>query len=221
MSVAEVTLPDEASWLAAHAAGRLNTHIRDQVAAFAPHPPERTRLKEAAVTVIVTVNDSGEPVFVLTQRASKMRNHPGQWALPGGRIDPGEDAPTAARREIEEEVGLTVDRADLFGPLDAYVTRSGYAITPFVAWADPGATFTLNPAEVQALHLVPLRDLDRPDSPQFVDIPESDRPVIRMPIMDKHIHAPTAAVLYQFREVALHGRATRVAHLEQPVFAWK
>jgi len=211
----------ESAWQAAHAGGQLSSHIRRHVAAFEPHPPARTRLKEAAVTVIVTVNEAEEPVFVLTQRASKMRNHPGQWALPGGRIDPGEDAPTAARREIEEEVGLAVDSMDLFGPLDAYVTRSGYAITPFVAWAEPGAVFNLNPAEVQALHLVPLSDLDRPDSPQFVEIPESDRPVIRLPIMDKHIHAPTAAVLYQFREVALHGRATRVAHLEQPVFAWK
>lgn len=208
-------------WQDAHAAGALREHVRDRLDAFERHPPERTRLKEAAVTVIVTENDAGAPVFVLTQRASKMRNHAGQWALPGGRIDAGEDAATAARREIEEEIGITIAEHDLFGPLDAYVTRSGYAITPFVAWAAPGASFTLSPAEVQALHLVPLTDLDRPDSPQFIDIPESDRPVIRLPIMDRHIHAPTAAVLYQFREVALHGRDTRVAHLEQPVFAWK
>jgi hypothetical protein len=33
------------------------------------------------------------------------------------------------------------------------------------------------------------------------------------------IHAPTAAILYQLREVVLHGRATRVSHLEEPV--WK
>lgn len=208
-------------WQTAHAAGDLRAHVRACMDAFERHPPERTRLKEAAVTVIVTENDEGTPVFVLTQRASKMRNHAGQWALPGGRIDAGEDAATAARREIEEEIGITIAEHDLFGPLDAYVTRSGYAITPFVAWAERGARFTLSPAEVQALHLVPLTDLDRPDSPQFIDIPESDRPVIRLPIMDRHIHAPTAAVLYQFREVALHGRDTRVAHLEQPVFAWK
>lgn len=208
-------------WTAAHRQGALRTHLRANVDAFERHLPERTRLKEAAVTVIVTENDDGQPVFVLTQRASKMRNHAGQWALPGGRIDEGEDAATAARREIAEEIGITVAGHDLFGPLDAYVTRSGYAITPFVAWVEPGACFTLSPAEVQALHLVPLADLDRPDSPQFIDIPESDRPVIRLPIMDRLVHAPTAALLYQFREVALHGRDTRVAHLEQPVFAWK
>ncbi|MDF1730943.1 MAG: CoA pyrophosphatase, partial [Minwuia sp.] len=149
-------------WQDAHAAGALREHVRDRLDAFERHPPERTRLKEAAVTVIVTENDAGAPVFVLTQRASKMRNHAGQWALPGGRIDAGEDAATAARREIEEEIGITIAEHDLFGPLDAYVTRSGYAITPFVAWAAPGARFTLSPAEVQALHLVPLTDLDRP-----------------------------------------------------------
>jgi hypothetical protein len=53
------------------------------------------------------------------------------------------------------------------------------------------------------------------------DIPESDRPVLRMPVGDSWIAAPTAAVLYQFREVAVQGRSTRVAHYEQPVFAWR
>jgi hypothetical protein len=78
-----------------------------------------------------------------------------------------------------------------------------------------------NPEEVADIHRVPLTDLLRPGSPEFVSIPESDRPVIRYPLLGTTIHAPTAAVLYQFMEVAVLGRATRVAHLEQPVWAWR
>jgi len=82
------------------------------------------------------------------------------------------------------------------------------------------AGFSANPAEVEAIYRVQLAELGRPGSPEFVAIPESDQPVIRYPLLGTLIHAPTAAVMYQFIEVAVHGRATRVAHLEQPVWAW-
>ena len=78
-----------------------------------------------------------------------------------------------------------------------------------------------NPDEVHALYRIPLEELNRPESPNLISIPESDRPVIRMAIMEDMVHAPTAALLYQFREVALRGNATRVAHFDQPHFARK
>jgi hypothetical protein len=69
---------------------------------------------------------------------------------------------------------------------------------------------------------VGLAELCRADSPRFVSIPESDRPVVQVPVGRDLIHAPTGAVLLQFRWVALDGRAdARVDHLEQPVFAWR
>jgi hypothetical protein len=74
---------------------------------------------------------------------------------------------------------------------------------------------------VARIYRVPLTELARPGSPEFIAIPESERPVIRYPILGTLVHAPTAAVLYQFIEVALLGRETRVAHLEQPVWAWR
>jgi hypothetical protein len=57
--------------------------------------------------------------------------------------------------------------------------------------------------------------------PMFAPIPESEQPIIRMPMLNTWIHAPTAAVIYQFRELAVHGRTTRVDQYEQPVFAWR
>ena len=107
----------------------------------------------------------------------------------------------------------------MLGLLDDYPTRSGYVITPVVLWAGGAGTPVPNPDEVGELHCPALAEIDR--EPRFLTIPESDAPVIQVPLYDRFVHAPTGAVLHQFREVVLHGRATRVAHLEQPVFAWR
>ena len=174
----------------------------------------------AAVAVVLLDDDEGRACFLLTRRAAALRAHARQWALPGGRIDPGESAERAALRELREEVGLARDESAVLGLLDDYGTRSGFIITPVVVWGGPGASLTPNPAEVASVHRVPLADLDRPDVPRLVAIPESDRLVIQVPLLSTLVHAPTAAVLYQVREVVVHGRPTRVAHFEQPVWAW-
>jgi len=178
-------------------------------------------LKRAAVCVIVTDDGRGEASFLLTKRAARLNRHAGQYALPGGRLDEGESPDDAARREALEEIGLALDPASFVGRLDDYPTRSGYLITPLVAWLEPGARMAPNPSEVSRIYRVPLAALGRDGSPQFISIPESDRPVIRYPILGTLVHAPTAAVLYQFMEVGVSGRLTRVAHLEQPVWAWR
>ena len=110
--------------------------------------------------------------------------------------------------------------ADVIGVLDDYVTRSGYLITPVVMWGGPVSP-AMRPAaaEVARIHVVPLADLDVP--PRLLRIPESESPVIQLPFLGRYLHAPTAAIVYQFCQVALHGRTVRVAHFEQPVFAWK
>ena len=108
----------------------------------------------------------------------------------------------------------------MLGLLDDYPTRSGYLITPVVVWAPSNAAISPNPAEVASVHRIALDELERPEAFDFTVIPESTRRVIRFRHAGHFIHAPTAALIYQFREV-LEGRDTRVAELEQPVFAWK
>ena len=177
--------------------------------------------RPAAVAVTLCTDTDGVASFLLTRRARRLRNHAGQWALPGGRVDEAESVEDAARRELAEELGVVVAAVDVLGRLDDYQTRSGYVISPVVVWAGDNPTLVPNPDEVARAYMVPLSELDRPDAPRFVTIPESTRPVVQMPLLGHLIHAPTAAVLYQLREVVLHGRHTRVADLEQPVFAWR
>jgi len=176
--------------------------------------------RPAAVAVVVLSDEQGRACFLLTRRAASLRAHARQWALPGGRLDPGETAAAAALRELEEELGLRLPPAAVLGLLDDYPTRSGFVITPVVMWGGRDVEPAPNPAEVASVYRVPLADLDAPDVPRLVSIPESDRPVIQVPILSSLVHAPTAAVLYQFREVVVHGRPTRVDHFEQPVWAW-
>ncbi|MDZ4382482.1 MAG: CoA pyrophosphatase [Parvibaculum sp.] len=198
----------------------LHAQIGERLAAFPREALHDGTLKRAAVAITVVPHGTGAG-FLLTRRAPRMNAHAGQWALPGGRADKGEDAVEAALRELREEIALDLDPAQVLGMLDDYPTRSGYLITPVVVWAADTSAMTPNPGEVQSIHPFALGELTRPDSPVFLTIPESDRPVIRLPLGEDHIHAPTAAVLYQFGEVGLRGRQTRVAELEQPVWAWR
>jgi 8-oxo-dGTP pyrophosphatase MutT (NUDIX family) len=199
-------------------------NIAGRCAGFARLPASEPApaLKRAAVAIVLVEADDSQSgtALLLTLRAAGLRAHRGQWALPGGRCDEGETPVTAALRELHEELGLALGPDDVLGWLDDYPTRSGYLITPVVVWANKRAGLSPNPAEVASVHRIPLDELEQADMFDFVAIPESTRRVIRFRYAGQFIHAPTAAMMYQFREV-LAGRHTRVAELEQPVFAWK
>jgi 8-oxo-dGTP pyrophosphatase MutT (NUDIX family) len=189
------------------------------LAEFSRVAAHRPDLRAASVSLCVMAGDSSDTLLI-TRRARDLRTHAGQWALPGGRRDSGESLEAAALRELGEETGVLAGADAVLGLLDDYVSRSGYVITPVVVWG--GATpqqLSWPASEVTWVYQVPLTDLDV--EPQFIRIPESDAPVIRLPLFDRFLHAPTAAIVYQFCQVALHGLHTRVAHFEAPVFAWK
>ena len=204
-------------------------HLRGFRVLRAPHGPH------SAAAVAVTLVEEGpgalvdglavptqwsrEAALLLTRRSLTLNKHAGQWALPGGRIDPGESPEQAALRELQEEVGLQLDAGAVLGTLDDYVTRSGFVITPLVVWGGAAATLTPNPAEVAGVHRIRIAEFMRADAPLLEPSDAPGRQILRMPVGRAWIAAPTAAVIYQFRELCIAGRATRVAHFDQPMFA--
>jgi 8-oxo-dGTP pyrophosphatase MutT (NUDIX family) len=198
-------------------------NIAGLCAAFtrAQGPEPTPELKRAAVAIALTAaGKADETALLLTRRASGLRAHRAQWALPGGRCDAGETQVQSALRELREELGLDLGDDAVLGLLDDYPTRSGYLITPVVVWAAGEGAVVPNPQEVASVHRIPLGTIEHEKAFDFIAIPESARRVVRFHWDERLIHAPTAAMIYQFREV-LAGRDTRVADLEQPVFAWK
>lgn len=218
---------------------RLKAHIRQQLGGFsvqsATTPQRADPLHAAAVAVAIVDEGHGaelpglpahpawspQAALLLTRRSLQLRRHAGQWALPGGRIDVGETPEQAALREMAEEVNLSLDASAVMGRLDDFVTRSGFVITPVVVWAGAAREITPNPHEVASVHRIPVGELLRADAPMLDQTEHSEHAVLRMPIGADWIAAPTAAILYQFREVCIEGRSTRVAHFDQPLFAWK
>jgi 8-oxo-dGTP pyrophosphatase MutT (NUDIX family) len=166
----------------------------------------------AAVAIVILL-DGDEPTVPIFQRPLNMRRHAGQMALPGGRLHEDEGAEDCALRELEEELGLTVDRDGVLGRLDDFDTRSGFTITPVVVWSG-AAPKILRPSreEVARLFLIPAPDLQQ--AVAAADLTEPDR--FSLKFREVEVFAPTAAILYQFSEVGLDGRSVRVADFFQP-----
>ncbi|MET0326013.1 MAG: CoA pyrophosphatase [Ilumatobacteraceae bacterium] len=199
-----------------------STEGEDRVDPFEPTVESMDKIPGGAQGLDGRMADvSGGAAFLLCRRAAGLNSHASQWALPGGRLDHGETTIDAARRELDEEMGVTLGADAVLGLLDDYATRSGYVITPVVLWGGGHLDIHPAPGEVMAAYRIGLHQLSRSDSPRFIDIPESDRPVVQVPLGNDLIHAPTGAVLVQFRWLALEGRDDPVAGFEQPVFAWK
>ena len=202
----------------------LRALIATNLAGFAHRPIIDPQLRHAGVVIVVVPSLAAPGASVLlTKRPDNLRRHAGQFALPGGRVDAGETATEAALRELREEMRLFLQPDDILGTLDDFPTRSGFRITPVVAWGGDNPSLDPDPVEVATVFHIPLTELDSPSIPRLTPTAEGKPPVMSAPLPSAggQVYAPTAALLYQFREVALHGRPTRVAHFDQPKFAWK
>jgi 8-oxo-dGTP pyrophosphatase MutT (NUDIX family) len=191
----------------------LREQISTNLAVLEPRILDVADLRHAAVGVVLLPDEQYRACFVLTRRLSTLRRHSGQWALPGGRLEPGETEVDAALREIEEEVGLQLTTTAVLGRLDDFTSRSGHLISPVVVWTNDDSPLVASPDEVDAAFRIPLAELVRPDS-------VSVEPLLHFSFNISSVYAPTAAILYQFREVGLYGKNVHVGHVEQPFFAW-
>ena len=203
----------------------LREALTENLRRFQPVPIEDANLRHAAVAIVVagSQNDWTVPGILLTRRPVRLNQHSGQYALPGGKIDPGETPQIAALRELREELGMQLGESNIIGRLDDYPTRSKFRITPIVLWW--GSQYELSPSadEVDRVFHIPFHELDSDAIPVFEPGVEAGRPVLcsNFPTLGHRMYSPTASMIYQFREVAIRGQSTRVAHYDQPRFAWK
>ena len=167
-----------------------------------------------ATVVLCVLDHDGQPCVIVIKRAYRGRNA-GQWGLPGGRVDGDESAVAAGLRELQEEIGLEVSPDDVLGRLDDFPAASGFAITPIVVALDNPGDLSPN-HEVHRVHFVALDRLAADDVPHWADQPDGTRLLQMRLDAAMTIHAPTGAMLLQFRDVVLLGRETRVADLLQP-----
>ncbi|HEX7884787.1 MAG TPA: CoA pyrophosphatase [Phenylobacterium sp.] len=193
----------------------LRARILSHLAAFERVTIATEGRRRAAVAIVLSPTPEG-PAFLLTRRALHMRRGAGNYALPGGNVDPGEDAIDTARRETDEELGVKLPRDAALGLLDDFVTLGGHVVTPVVFWTPEPVTVTPNPQEVHEAWLAPLADLDHPQAPRRVRHPDGGPAILRMFVLGSWVNPPTAAWLYQFREVCLHGRPCRTDDIGQP-----
>lgn len=194
------------------AAISLSERLRAAVETFPRHATPAAEGWRRAAVALTVLGASTAPRLLLLKRAA-LGTNAGQWALPGGRLEPGETAEAAALREAEEEVGLR--GAEVVGLLDDFVADSGYVITPVVLIAPEPAPLTRNPAEVHSLHPIALERLLDARVRRWAIAPDGRRLQQLVLRHDMIVHAPTGAILWQFRELVL-GRHTRVAHVAQP-----
>ena len=202
----------------------LRDRLAGNIGALDRRPIEDPALRRAGVAIVVVNSEADDEACVLlTKRPDSLRRHAGQYALPGGRLDEGESAEQAALRELAEELRLELGTDAILGLLDDYPTRSGFRITPVVVWGGVVERIEPDPVEVAYVLRVPFRQLDSPEIPRLRPTQEGKPPVLSapLPVMGSEVFAPTAAMLYQFREVAMRGLGTRVAHFDQPQFAWR
>jgi 8-oxo-dGTP pyrophosphatase MutT (NUDIX family) len=178
--------------------GAEDLHNSDQAIAGMPLAAEAMTLaKPAAVLIPLIARPEGATVL-LTQRTAALRQHSGQIAFPGGRIDEEDDGPLgAALREAEEEIGLAARHVSPLGFLGPYFSTTGYRITPVVALVEPDAPLRLNPEEVADVFETPLSFLMNPKN-HLIHEREwkgAMRRFFAMPYGERYIWGVTAGIL--------------------------
>jgi 8-oxo-dGTP pyrophosphatase MutT (NUDIX family) len=152
--------------------------------------------------VLVAVIEREEPMVLLTQRTAHLKEHSGQIAFPGGKIEADETPRDAALREAEEEIGLSRSAVEPLGFLDLYMTTLGYRIVPLIARVAPPFELALNKAEVDEIFEVPLAFLMEPGNLQrhSREWQGMMRSYYAIPFEKRYIWGVTAGILRNLHE---------------------
>ncbi|PSC07098.1 CoA pyrophosphatase [Alsobacter soli] len=165
-------------------------------------PSDGSLHRPAAVLIPVVAHPENASIL-LTRRASHLRDHSGQIAFPGGKIDEADPSPMAAAiREAGEEIGLAPDLIQPLGYLDAYLTSTGFRVVPVLSLVTPDYALELNPNEVDIVFETPLSFLMDPGNHQrhTREWKGSQRQYYAMPYGEHYIWGVTAGILRNLYE---------------------
>jgi 8-oxo-dGTP pyrophosphatase MutT (NUDIX family) len=182
--------------LSASLANPIGDHV------FQNEPFEPPREPKHAAVLVPVVTYANEPALILTERSTSLRQHSGQIAFPGGRVDGDESVLTAAYREAEEEIGLDRSVVRPVGYLDPYLSTTGYLIMPVVGLVPPAYSLSLNPNEVADAFEVPLGFLMDPlrHEMQTREWRGKLRRYYAMPYGERYIWGVTAGIIRNLYE---------------------
>tara|TARA_R110002020_G_scaffold75315_16_gene191814 strand:+ start:23028 stop:23663 length:636 start_codon:yes stop_codon:yes gene_type:complete len=194
--------------------------LRSRVTAFDRRAAAGTRRAAVAIAIVPVQGGWGA---VLEERPATISSHAGQYALPGGLVDPGEAASVCALRETREELGVDPSVWEVLGQLDDYVTAGGTVVTPVVLFSAHQVRFRPSVAEVHAVLLLDLGTA----APDVQLSPPQEQPFAvegawpaRSIVVDRlRLFAPTGAIVHQFLQLAHRGATVRVDDFREPAFA--
>jgi 8-oxo-dGTP pyrophosphatase MutT (NUDIX family) len=189
--------------------------LRDRLSARATSAPDPRFAAFTPAAVLVPVVLGGvEPTLLLTRRTAHLRDHPGQIAFPGGRVDEGDASPEAtALREAQEEIGLQPEQVDVIGRLpDYYITASGFRVTPVVGVLRAPVLTRLDAFEVAEVFETPLSFLLDPANRRrgIIEHQGITREFWAMPWQGYDIWGATAGMIVSFADQVL-GEALKSA----------
>lgn len=172
-------------------------HSDHAIAGMNPDADTLSAARPAAVLIPIMARPEGA-TLLLTRRAAALRQHSGQIAFPGGKIDADDDgALGAALREAEEEIGLARSAVTPLGFLGPYFSTTGFRITPVVALVSPDVGLRLNAGEVDEAFETPMSFLMDPANHQTHsrEWKGAQRRYFAMPHGDRYIWGVTAGII--------------------------
>lgn len=174
--------------------------------------------RTSSVLLVFFPSESGVAVL-MTRRAARLANHPGDVCFPGGRLEPGESAVQAALREAHEEVGLDPSSVRVHGRLDDAWAFAGHRVIPIVASTAASPEGLVANSEVDSIVVESLGVLFEPSRrrTEIVSYRDVDYVNAILPIGERDsVYGLSADLLLEVRDRVAHGRSERgLARLDE------
>ena len=164
-------------------------------------PEDKSRVKKSSVLLLLFEEDEILKVLLI-KRPRHMKHHPGQIALPGGRIEANESAVETALRETYEEIGISQQYIEILGELsEFYVEVSRFQIKPIVGWLKSIPAMKINPDEVEKIILFPIKNFKPPYNNHKLETLTGKLDVPCIEFEKEIIWGATAMILSEFYDV--------------------